>query len=79
MVAVTVLGTVDGGPAPGVAGGALAGDVVLVTGPCGGSAAGLRELRAGDRPTGRRWPAPTGGPWRGCARARPPAAAGPTP
>ncbi len=27
--------------------GARAGDVLLVTGPCGGSAAGLRELRAG--------------------------------
>jgi len=46
MVAVTVLGTMEGGePVP--RSGARAGDVVLVTGPCGGSAAGLRELRAG--------------------------------
>ena len=47
-VAVTVLGTIpDGGPPPVGRSGALAGDVLLVTGPCGGSAAGLRELRAG--------------------------------
>jgi thiamine-monophosphate kinase len=49
MVAVTVLGTVVGdGPGPVSRAGAVAGDVVLVTGPCGGSAAGLRELRAGE-------------------------------
>jgi thiamine-monophosphate kinase len=53
MVAVTVLGTVDrpdGGaaePALVSRAGAGAGDALLVTGPCGGSAAGLRELRAG--------------------------------
>jgi thiamine-monophosphate kinase len=47
-VAVTVLGTIsDGGPPPVGRAGALAGDELLVTGPCGGSAAGLRELRAG--------------------------------
>ena len=47
-VAVTVLGTIsDGGPAPVGRSGALAGDALLVTGPCGGSAAGLRALRAG--------------------------------
>lgn len=46
VVAVTVMGTVDGGvPVP--RSGAVAGDVVLVTGPCGGSAAGLRMLLAG--------------------------------
>jgi thiamine-monophosphate kinase len=47
MVAVTVLGTVEaGGPPPVGRSGAQPGDVVLVTGPCGGSAAGLRALRA---------------------------------
>jgi thiamine-monophosphate kinase len=46
MVSVTVMGTADGGtPVPRA--GAQAGDVVLVTGPCGGSAAGLRTLRDG--------------------------------
>jgi thiamine-monophosphate kinase len=45
MVAVTVLGTVEGGTAvPRHA--ARAGDVIFVTGPCGASAAGLRVLRA---------------------------------
>jgi thiamine-monophosphate kinase len=45
MVAVTVLGTVDGGiPVPRHA--AVEGDAIFVTGPCGGSAAGLRVLRA---------------------------------
>jgi thiamine-monophosphate kinase len=46
VVAVTVLGTVAGGGAPVSRSGARPGDVVFVTGPCGGSAAGLRELRA---------------------------------
>jgi thiamine-monophosphate kinase len=47
-VAVTVLGTVaPGGPPPVGRTGARPGDVVLVTGLCGGSAAGLRELYAG--------------------------------
>jgi thiamine-monophosphate kinase len=45
VVAVTVMGTVDGG-VPVSRGGAQAGDVILVTGACGGSAAGLRVLRA---------------------------------
>jgi thiamine-monophosphate kinase len=46
VVAVTVMGTLDGGvPVP--RSGARAGDVILVTGPCGGSAAGLRILRGG--------------------------------
>ena len=48
VVAVTVLGTVAGGAAPVSRSGALPGDLVLVTGPCGGSAAGLREFRAAD-------------------------------
>jgi thiamine-monophosphate kinase len=47
VVAVTVLGTVEHGEAAVSRSGALAGDAVFVTGPCGGSAAGLRELRAG--------------------------------
>jgi len=48
MVAVTVLGTVEAGGRPPVGrSGALPDDVVLLTGPCGGSAAGLRALRAG--------------------------------
>ena len=48
VVAVTVLGTVeDGGGGPPVGrSGALPGDAVLLTGPCGGSAAGFRALRA---------------------------------
>jgi thiamine-monophosphate kinase len=51
VVAVTVLGTVEavGGPPVGRSG-ALPCDVVLLTGPCGGSAAGLRALRAGTGP-----------------------------
>lgn len=45
VVSVTVMGTLDGGtPVP--RSGAAAGDVILVTGPCGGSAAGLRVLRS---------------------------------
>jgi thiamine-monophosphate kinase len=45
VVAVTVMGTLDGGtPVP--RSGASSGDVILVTGPCGGSAAGLRVLRS---------------------------------
>jgi thiamine-monophosphate kinase len=47
VVAVTVLGAVAGGGAPVPRLGARPGDIVVVTGPCGGSAAGLRELRAG--------------------------------
>jgi thiamine-monophosphate kinase len=47
VLAVTVLGTVADGGAPVSRSGAQAGDVVFVTGPCGGSAAGLRELRTG--------------------------------
>jgi thiamine-monophosphate kinase len=42
VVAVTVLGTTGGGEPVGRVG-AVAGDAVLVTGPCGGAAAGLRR------------------------------------
>jgi thiamine-monophosphate kinase len=45
-VVVTVLGTVDGGDAVR-RDGAQPGDLIFVTGPCGGSAAGLRVLRSG--------------------------------
>jgi thiamine-monophosphate kinase len=45
-VVVTVMGTVDGGPAAVERAGAVPGDALFVTGPCGGSAAGLRVLRA---------------------------------
>jgi thiamine-monophosphate kinase len=44
MVAVTVLGTVEGGQVVRRAG-ARPGDALFVTGPCGASAAGLRTLR----------------------------------
>jgi thiamine-monophosphate kinase len=47
VVAVTVLGSVEpAGPPPVARGGAEPGDMLLLTGPCGGSAAGLRTLRA---------------------------------
>ena len=46
-VAVTVLGTIEPGGRPPVSrAGAQPGDVVVLTGPCGASAAGLRALRA---------------------------------
>ncbi len=50
VVAVTVLGTVEDGGAPVSRSGARPDDVLLLTGPCGGSAAGLRILRAGTGP-----------------------------
>ncbi len=46
VVSVTVIGTTDGGD-PVTRAGAQAGDVVMITGPCGGSAAGRRALRSG--------------------------------
>jgi len=46
VVSVTVMGTLDGGR-PVARSGAAAGEMILVTGPCGGSAAGLRVLRSG--------------------------------
>jgi thiamine-monophosphate kinase len=44
VVAVTVLGSVPGGGVPVARSGAVPDDVIVVTGPCGGSAAGLRLL-----------------------------------
>jgi thiamine-monophosphate kinase len=53
VVSVTVLGTTDqAGPGPVSRAGALPGDALLLTGPCGGSAAGLRALRAGEAADG---------------------------
>jgi thiamine-monophosphate kinase len=46
VVAVTVLGQVEGKPGPVLRSGAQAGDELFVTGPLGGAAAGLRALRA---------------------------------
>jgi thiamine-monophosphate kinase len=46
VLAVTVLGHVEGEPGPVLRGGARAGDHLLVTGPLGAAAAGLRVLRA---------------------------------
>jgi thiamine-monophosphate kinase len=46
VVAVTVLGSVASGPPAVTRSGAEAGQAILVTGPCGASAAGLRQLRA---------------------------------
>ncbi len=50
VVAVTVLGTVEDGGAPVSRSGAQPDDVLVLTGPCGGSAAGLRALRTGTGP-----------------------------
>jgi thiamine-monophosphate kinase len=47
VVAVTVLGTVDADRPPVSRSGARPDDVLLLTGPCGGSAAALRALRNG--------------------------------
>jgi thiamine-monophosphate kinase len=46
VLAVTVVGQVEGEPGPVLRSGAQAGDELFVTGPLGGAAAGLRALRA---------------------------------
>jgi thiamine-monophosphate kinase len=47
MVSVSVVGALEGGEPPVVRAGASPGDTLVVTGPLGASAAGLRLLRAG--------------------------------
>ena len=64
VVAVTVLGTVESGGQPVARSGALPGDAVFVTGPCGGSAAALREA-CGGRLGRRGVPSAGGAPARG--------------
>ena len=49
VLAVTVMGHVEGEPGPVLRGGARPGDHLLVTGPLGAAAAGLRVLRARSR------------------------------
>ena len=50
VVAVTVLGSVEDGGRPVSRSGSRPDDALLLTGPCGGSAAGLRALRTGAGP-----------------------------
>ncbi len=49
VLAVAVMGHVEGGPGPVLRSGARPGDHLLVTGPLGAAAAGLRVLRAASR------------------------------
>ena len=78
-VVVTVMGTLDGGAAVERAGG-QPGDAVFVSGPCGGSAAGLRVLRAMGRADRwhRRWRGRIAGPWPGSPKGRWPGCPGRT-
>ena len=69
VVAVAVTGHVDGEPGPVLRRGASPGDQLLVTGPLGAAAAGLRALRAGA--ASARGPASGGDTAVGMAHRRP--------